>query len=59
MNGHFDNESSNEYEKKFKIKKYYKNIFLLINWWQLKFHVILSLFDSPSNTVKLKPLQNT
>jgi hypothetical protein len=38
-------------------KKTYRYIFLLINWWWVKFYVISLSLDSSSKTVKLKSLE--
>jgi hypothetical protein len=46
-----DNEPLNKY------KKNYRCVFLPLDWWSFKFHIILLSFDSLSKTVKLEPLQ--
>jgi hypothetical protein len=53
--GYFDN-LDNESLKNRK-KKVYRCVFLPLDRWSFKFYIISLLFDSPSNTVKLEPLQ--
>jgi hypothetical protein len=45
---YFDNKFLNKYKK---MKKNYKCILLLLDWWSFKFHTILLSFDSPSKIV--------
>jgi hypothetical protein len=64
----FDNGYSNKYKKLKNRKKSYKYVIILIVWWcsdlcknaikfrWFKFNAISLLFDSPSKTLKLKPL---
>jgi hypothetical protein len=54
----FDNEPLNKYKKILKIKKVYRCFILPFDWWSFKFNAISLLFNSPSRTVKLEPLQN-
>jgi hypothetical protein len=53
-----NNEPLNKYKKILKIeKKNYSYVFLLLDWWSFKFHIISLSFNSPLKTIKLKPLQ--
>jgi hypothetical protein len=48
----FDNEFLKKYKKILKIKKIYRYVFILLDWWSLKFHVISLSFDSSSKIIK-------
>jgi hypothetical protein len=52
-----DNGSLNKYKKKIKNDFFYKCVLLRLDSYLFKFHAISLSFDSPSKTVKLKPLQ--
>jgi hypothetical protein len=47
----FDNGLLNKYKTNFKNKKVYRFIFLLLDWWSFKFHVISLSFDDPANII--------